>query len=357
MTTQTSTLELIKRLSVAVGVTGFAGPQSIHEVVNAEITPLVNRVSHDRLKSITGLKEGEQSPAAGQPRRKVMLAAHLDEIGGMVTRLDKGFLRFTEIGGLDERVLMGQEVTVHGQRDLPGVIGSIPPHFQHHNKSNKVDLIDMLIDVGLPAEEVEQLVQVGDLISFRQTPVELENGLVAGKSLDNRVSVAAMLVCLQELQKIRHQWDVYAVATADEEWSYFLGAVTQAYAIRPDVAIALDVTFADVDEIDVKLDKGPVISLGPSNHPHIRERLVKICEEMEMAYQSEIMPSGAGTDAYAIEVSREGIPTILLSIPSRNMHTAVEIVQPRDVDRVGRLLAQFIAGLDDAFVAELIPKI
>ena len=357
MSMQTSTAELIKRLSVAVGVTGYAGPHNIHEVVSAEMTPLVNRVSHDRLASVTGLKAGEQTPAAGQPRRKIMLAAHLDEIGGMVTRLDQGFLRFTQIGGLDDRVLMGQEVTVHGKRDLPGLIGSIPPHFQRNGKSNKVDLYEMLIDVGLPAEEVEQLVQVGDLISFRQVPLDLKNGLVAGKSLDNRVSVAAILVCLQELQKMRHQWDVYAVATADEEWSYYLGAATQAYAIRPDVAIVIDVTFADVDELEVKLDQGPVISLGPSNHPFIRKRLIDICEAMEMSYQSEMMPSGAGSDAYAIEVSREGVPTILISIPSRNMHTAVEIVQPRDVDRVGRLLAQFIASLDEAFVTELIPKI
>jgi endoglucanase len=118
----------------------------------------------------------------------------------------------------------------------------------------------------------------------------------------------------------------------------------------------IDVTFADVDEIEVKLNAGPVIALGPSNHPVLRERLVKICRDLELKYQSEMMPSGAGTDAYAIEISREGVPTILLSIPSRYMHSPVETIQPKDVERTGRLMAHFIAGLDETFVDELIPK-
>ena len=162
---------------------------------------------------------------------------------------------------------------------------------------------------------------------------------------------------MQQLQKIEHQWDVYAVATADEEWGSYVGATTQAYAIRPDAAIVIDVTFADVDEIEVELNKGPVISLGPSNHPVIRRRLVNICDELEMKYQNEILPGGAGTDAYAVEISREGVPTILLSIPSRYMHSPVEVVHPKDVERTGRLMAHFIASLDEAFVGALIPKL
>lgn len=175
--------------------------------------------------------------------------------------------------------------------------------------------------------------------------------------MDNRASVAAMVVCLQHLQKMEHQWDVYAVATADEEWGSFVGATTQAYTIQPDAAIVIDVTFADVDEIEVELNKGPVISLGPSNHPVIRRRLVKICNDLEMKYQSEILPSGAGTDAFAVEISREGVPTILISIPSRYMHSPVEVVHPKDIERTGRLMAQFIASLDEAFVGELIPTL
>lgn len=360
------TIELLKRLSLAVGVSGYSREKGIHAVVAAELTPYADRVERDRIGSVIGIKLGEQhhqeSAEIGNRKseignRKVMLAAHLDEIGAIVTKIDRGFLRFTEIGGLDSRILMGQEVVVHGQRDLPGIIGSIPPHLLPPNQPNdKVDMAEMHIDVGLPPRQVERLVQVGDLVSFTRTPTELLNGMLSAKAMDNRSSVAAMVICLQELKKLRHQWDVYAVATADEEWGSFVGATTQAYAIQPDVALVIDVTFADVEEIEVKLNAGPVIALGPSNHPVLRKRFVKICQELELKYQSEMMPSGAGTDAYAIEISREGVPTLLISIPSRYMHSPVETVHPKDVERAGRLMAHFIAGLDESFIAELTPQ-
>jgi endoglucanase len=275
----------------------------------------------------------------------------------VVTKIDKGFLRFTQIGGLDDRVLMGQEVVIHGRRDLPGLIGSIPPHLLPSGRANDtVDQREMHVDVGLPPDQVSELVQIGDLISFSHPPEELLNGLLTGKAMDNRSSIAAMIICVQELNRLRHMWDVYAVATADEEWGDFVGAATQAYAIQPDVAIVIDVTFADVDEIEVKLNQGPVISLGPGNHPVIRARLLKICGDLELKYQSEMLPSSAGTDAYVVEISREGVPTILMSIPSRYMHSPVEVIHPKDVERAGRLMAHFIAGLDEAFIKELVPE-
>jgi endoglucanase len=348
---------LIKRLSQAIGVTGYSGPNNAQDIVAAELSPYVDRVERDRLGSVIGIKEGLQSPSEGQPRRKVMIAAHLDEIGAVVTKIDQGFLRFNQVGGLDDRVLMGQEVMVHGRQNLPGLIGSVPPHLLPPDRSaGTVNRQEMHIDLGLPPAEVEKLVQVGDLISFYRPPFELLNGLLSGKAMDNRASIAAMINCLQELNQLRHHWDVYAVATADEEWGNFVGAATQAYAIHPDVAIVNDVTFADVDEIEVKLDEGPVIGMGPGNHPVLRERLLNVCQSLELKYQSEMMPSSAGTDAYAIEISREGVPTILISIPSRYMHSPVEVIQPKDVTRAGRLMAHFIAGLDESFVAELTPQ-
>jgi endoglucanase len=353
-----TTTHLLTRLSNAVGVTGYTGPNSAAEVISAAMQPFVDRLERDRLGSVVGIKEGAQLPAAGEPRRKIMLAAHLDEIGAVVTQLDRGVLRFSKVGGLDARVLMGQEVTVHGKRDLPGIIGSIPPHLLPADEpGDTVDPTKLHVDVGLPAADLKKLVQVGDLISFARTPAELLNGLVSAKAMDNRASVAAVLVCLQELANLRHSWDVYAVATADEEWGRYVGATTQTYAIRPDAAIAIDVTFADVDEIDVSLDAGPVITLGPGNHPGLRKRLLQSCQALEMKYQNEVQPRSAGTDAAAIEVSRAGVPTVLISIPSRNMHSPVEIVHPKDVERAGRLMAHFIAGLDNSFVDSLTPEL
>ncbi len=349
------TTELLKRLSLAVGVTGYGGPNNVQDVITAELRPYADRVERDRLGSIVGIKLGVQEPGEGRPRRKIMLAAHLDEIGAVVTQAERGFLRFYKIGGLDERLLMGQEVIVHGRRDLPGVIGSIPPHFQSGSSNHRVSLEELHIDVGLPADEVNRLVRVGDLISFIRTPAELQNGQLSAKAMDNRSSVAAMIVCLKELQRLRHTWDVYAAATANEEWGDYLGATTQAYALVPDVALVIDVTFADVKESNVKLDAGPVITLGPSNHPGLRERVVKVCQELEMKYQTEITTSGRGTDVFAIEVSREGVPSLLIGVPSRYMHSPVEVVHPRDVERIGRLMAYVIASLDEEFVTTLIP--
>jgi endoglucanase len=347
------TITLLKQLSQAVGITGYTRENGIHQLIANELTPLTDRVEQDRIGSVIGLKNGQQT---GTPRRKVMLAAHLDEIGMIVTKIDKGFLRFNQVGGLDDRVLMGQEVTIHAEQDLPGVIGSIPPHLLPGHV-DKVNRRDMVIDVGLLPNEVEKLIRVGDLVSFARPPVELLNGLLSTKSMDNRSSVAAMIICLQHLAKIQHQWDVYAVATADEEWGSHTGATTQSYAIQPDVALAIDVTFADVSDVEIKLNAGPVVSLGPSNHTVVRKQLLKICNELEMKYQTEILSSGRGTDAYAIEVNREGIPTVLLSIPSRYMHTPIETVAPKDVERVGRLMAYFIASLDESFVGTLIPEV
>lgn len=354
---QTVTVELIKRLSLAIGLTGYTGDNSVYRVIAGEMKPLVDRMERDRMGNLVGVKEGRQQVSGDQPRRKIMLAAHLDEIGAMVTKIDRGFLRFTEVGGLDNRILMGQQVMVHARRDLPGVIGSVPPHLLPPDQpADTVNLSDLHIDVGLPPQQVNKLVRVGDLVSFVSTPVELLNGLLSGKAMDNRASVAVMLLCLQQLQQLRHQWDVYAVATAEEEWSNYVGARAQAYAIRPDVALALDVTFADVEENDIKLDGGPVLTIGPSNHPTIRDQLVQLCQQLEIKYQTEILSSGLGTDAYGIEISRSGVPTLLVSVPSRYMHSPVEVVQPKDIEREARLLAHFIAGLDEAFVATLIPN-
>ncbi len=348
------TVALLKRLSLAVGVTGYTKENNIQQIFTTELMACTTQLESksDKMGSVVALKLGSQSPLDGKPRRKIMITAHLDEIGAMVSQIDRGFLRFQQIGALDERVLLGQEVMVHAQRDLPGVIGATPPHLIQKS-TNRVDKKDLLIDVGLSAADVEKIVRLGDLISFVRTPEELQNNLLSAKAMDNRASLAAMIICLQELNKLQHQWDVYAVATADEEWGYYVGATTQSYAIHPDVAIVVDVTFADVSENDIKLGNGPVISLGPSNHSAIRKRLLEICEKLELKYQNEVIPVGGGTEVYAIEVSREGVPAILVSIPSRYMHTPIETVHPKDIERTGRLIAYFIASLDETFIETL----
>ena len=339
---------LLKKLSEARGVSGYEA--EVREIVAQEFGRYADEVQTDKLGNVIALKRGEGE----EPRPRIMLAGHMDEIGLMVTKLEKGFLRFTSVGGFDERVLLGQEVTVHGRKDLPGIIGSRPPHVLPQEEREKIIPMDKLfIDVGVGEEELEHLVRVGDLVTLRREFTQLRDDLAAGKALDDRTAVAAILVCLEALAPIRHTWDVYAVATVQEEVG-MRGAITSAYGLAPDVAIAIDVTFGDqpgVSEAEtVKVGEGPAIGFGPNIHPKLHQALVEVAKELEMPYQVEPLPGRSGTDAWVIQVTREGIPTALLSIPLRYMHTSVETVSLKDVERTGRLLAGFIGRLDEGFM-------
>jgi endoglucanase len=343
------TAELIQTLTNAVGLSGYEAP--IRELIRAQFAPLVDEVSISKVGSVIGLKRGAAGSDASAPRKKIMLSAHADEIGLIVTGIEKGFLRLARVGGVDNRILLGQRVQVHPGGDgaagpLPGLIASRPPHVLPADQRDKViGLEHLYVDVGLPAAQVARRVQVGDLVSFDVQTINLRGDLLTGKAMDNRASVAAMLVCLDELQRLKHSWDVLAVATAQEETS-FAGAHTSAYALQPDAAIAIDVTFAAQNDYSshIELGKGPVIAVGPNYHPKMSKRLMDVAKQREMDYQVE-PDIGGGTDAWPIQVSREGVPVALLSIPLRYMHTPVETLNVKDVERVGRLMAFYIADL------------
>ncbi len=345
------TIPLLKQLSEATGLSGYEAP--VRELVRQTWQPFVDDMREGKLGSLIALKQG----AGSEPRPKLMLAAHMDEIGLMVAGIEKGFLRITRVGGTDRRVLLGLEVIVHGQRDLPGIVATRPPHVLPEEERKKTMPWDKLfVDVGLPAEKVEHLVTVGDPISIRREMVELENNRVAGKAMDDRACVAAVTLALEQLSGVRHAWDVFAVATVQEETG-LKGAITSAYGVAPDLAVALDVTFGrhpGVLEVDsFPLGEGPTIGVGPNFHPGLAARLKKVAEAHEIPYQIDPIPGRSGTDAWAIQVTREGVPTALVSIPIRYMHQPVETLAVQDVERAGRLLAAFIAGLEADFLEKM----
>ncbi|MEJ2267061.1 MAG: hypothetical protein P8X95_26750, partial [Anaerolineales bacterium] len=221
----TELLPFLKSLISAPGLSGHEDP--IRSLVEEAWRPLTDELSHSRLGSLHGLKRG----GAPEPRSSILLAAHMDAIGLMVTSIAGGFLRLTEIGGLDARVLPGQLVTVHGREDFPGVIVQPPSHLLPKEVgSGPVGLKYLLADTGLRERQVKRLVRVGDLVSFAQQPLELQGETLAGHSLDNRASVAALTECLQELQSRTHSWDVWAVATSQEEETLG-GARTSAFEL------------------------------------------------------------------------------------------------------------------------------
>ena len=343
---------LLKQLSEANGVSGYE--HEVREIVLKELGRHSDKVRVDTLGNVIARKKGK----GPKPRPSILIATHMDEIGLIVSELEEGFIHFQQVGGYDDRILLGQEVMVHGRQALPGIIGARPPHVLPPDERDKPIPYDkLLIDVGMPAQDLPQVVRVGDLITMRRELIELKGGLVAGKALDDRVSVAAAAVCLEELSRMRHQWNVYAVATVQEEVG-LKGATTSTYSLKPDLGIAVDVTFGEQpgtpDERTYALGEGPTIGVGPNFHPKLQEALVETAKALEMPYHLEPAARPGGQDAYAIQVSREGIPAGLISIPLRSMHTPVETVSVKDVERTGRLLAAFIARLDETFLDGLV---
>jgi tetrahedral aminopeptidase len=344
--------EHLRTLVNAHAPSGHEAP--LRELVREAWQGMVNDFEQDKLGSLIGIK---RATTQQDKPRKIMLAAHMDEIGLMVRDIEDGFIYVQKIAGMDNRVMLSQSVIVHGKRPLRGVVAAAPPHLLTEEERKKYHSHEALvIDLGLPAEEVNQLVRVGDLITPDTPMIELNGKIVAGKAMDDRACVAAVTHCLNELQFMQHKWDVYATATVQEETGLY-GAETAANYIQPDIAIALDVTFAEQSGISsddgFELGGGPVICLGANIHPKLYDKLLEVAKEYEIKYQIETATGATGTDAWAIQVAREGIPTALISIPIRNMHSPVETVDLRDIERAGRLLAQFISSLDAEFMTAM----
>ena len=219
--------ELLRELSQATGVSGYETEAGA--IARRAFESHADAMSSDALGNVIALKRGER--AADAPRRAIMLAAHVDEIGLMVKGYEEGFLRLASVGGVDLRTIVGQEVVVHGARPLPGIVGSRPPHVLSVEERKKaVPADDLFIDVGLSPERLREMVQVGDLITMRREMVELAEGYVSGKAFDDRAGVVALALCLESLAGLRHAWDVYAVATSQEEVG-LRGATVSAYGV------------------------------------------------------------------------------------------------------------------------------
>ncbi len=347
----TDNLAFLKTLISAAGLSAHEGP--VLRLIQDLWKPLVDEVSLSRLGSLHALKRGQ---AKGK-HPAIMIATHMDAIGLIVTRVIDGLLKVDQVGGVDPRILPGTPVLVHGRRDLPGVV-VLPPEFTlpPSAREQAIGLRHLLVDVGQTAARTAQLVRVGDLVSFDTGPVELAGDTLSGHSLDNRASIGALTVCLEELQHKSHEWDVWAVATVQEEET-FAGATTSAFALNPQIAVVIDVTHAKGPGADgwetFSLGKGPTLGWGPNLHPFLYRQFEDLAKRLEIPVVMEPSTSHSGTDAFAIQVAREGIPTMLLGIPLRYMHTAVELIAIKDMQRAGRLLAEFILGLRSDFASTI----
>lgn len=344
-------LLFLKSLISVPGLSGYEAP--VRNLIEAAWRPLTDEISISRLGSLHALRRGV-GPA---PRPSLLYATHMDAIGLMVTGVCEGLLNITGIGGLDARVQPGQLVTVHGREDLPGVIVQPPGHLLPTDiRDSVVPLEYLLVDTGLLPEEVGKLVRIGDLISYAQPFQELGSDILAGHSLDNRASVAALTWCLQELQGRNLAWDIWAVATTQEEVTLG-GAATSAFEIHPNLAVAVDVTYASSpgspSHKTFPLGQGLTLGWGPNAHPGLYKKFKELAEQLEIPYKMEVMPRMSGTDAITMQMTAEGIPTMILGIPLRYMHTPVEMVSLKDITRTGRLMAEFAASLEKDFADQL----
>ncbi len=329
----------------APGVSGYEHP--VREQIAAAWEPLADSLSVDALGNLIAAVEG-RGPA---PRPRILITAHMDEIGLMVTGFQDGFVRFTEVGGIDVRVLPGQPVIIHGTEPTPGIVASRPPHvLSAADRKRHLPLTRLLIDTGLPPREVARRVQVGDVITFDQPAIALNNGLVTGKALDNRASVACLTRLLELLRHRTQAWDVRVAATVQEEVG-LKGGATAAWGLAPDLAIVVDTTWGlgvgVAEDKGFKLGDGPTLMIGPDAHPGLFHAIRQTAGDLDIRITPEVAPGASGTEAHAVHLSRDGIPTAILSIPIRNMHTPVEIAAVKDIERTARLIAGYIATLDD----------
>lgn len=339
------------KMSEEDGVSGYE--KKIAGIIAGAFSKYVDDTRTDNLGNLIFRKKGR-----GESPPRLLICAHMDEIGLIITKIEEnGFLRFTSLGGFDVRTLPGQEVNIYGQDTIPGIIGFKLPHlYTEQEKGQSVKMEDLFLDTGLPPKIVRSAIPVGSVAVIKRNLLILRHNTRSGKALDDRAGVAALWQCARELSKVRHEAELYLVATVQEEVGT-RGAVVSTYGISPDLGLAVDVCHGDfpgaTEQETSPLAKGPVVTGGPNIHPFIAEKLLNTAAEYHLPCQRDVSPGPTGTDARAIQISLEGVPTGLLSIPLRYMHTSVELVDLEDIKVAGLLLARFVAEVDRAFVEGL----
>ncbi|MEZ3167754.1 M42 family metallopeptidase [Halorubrum ejinorense] len=332
--------DLLRELTEARGVPGYE--DDVRDIVRREFADSVDRVRTDAMGNVVGTIEGDADYS-------VAVAAHMDEIGFMVRHVtDDGFVQVDPLGGFDARVLRAQRVTVHGDEDLTGVIGSVPPHTLTKEQQEKDDEVkDVFIDLGRDAEAVEELVSVGDLVTLDQTTTRMGDR-VTGKALDDRICLFAAIEAARRIED--PDVTIHFAATVQEEVG-LRGAKALGVDIDPDLAIALDVTVAnDVPQIGepadavTELGAGTAVKLKDSSvitSPKVHGRLTDVAEGEGIDHQHEVLPAG-GTDTAGFQHTAGAKPVGAISIPTRYLHTVTETADGGDVEATIDLLTAFL---------------
>ncbi len=328
-------VELLKKLCFVKGTSG-------NEKVAAQVALALLReympCHIDSLGNVIG-STGENNA--------ILLDAHLDQIGLIVTGIcDKGFLKVAKVGGADARVLTGTKVTVHGKKELFGVVTSVPPHLAKENDRDKATPIDEIaIDVGLSKQEAEKFISPGDRITFNGRFESLLNGRVSSPCLDDRAGIVAVLLALDMLKDEKNLCDINVQFTVQEETGGS-GAKVASFKSQPAEAIGVEVSFASAPGVSsekyFKLGGGTLVGYAPGLDYEMSRKLTELANEKNIPNQSEVMGGRTGTNCDSIQNSGRGVKTALLSVPIRNMHTTVELCQISDIEATARLIYEYI---------------
>lgn len=337
--------EALSRLAGEKGPSGYERP--VVEAARELMAPLMDETWIDRFGNLMGLRRCGKENA---PR--LLLDAHLDEIGLMVTGIEDGFLRFRAIGGVDPRMLPDREVTILA-KDGPlfGVVACLPPHVQtakDHDRSLPIE--ELFIDTGLSQEEAVKRIPIGTPITYRCGCFPLGENRMCGKSMDDRSCFVALLRAAELLKDKELDVDLYIMGSSREEVGG-QGAMVGTFAVAPDYCVAVDVTHGITPDMRngkeraFELGQGAAIGVGPNMTPWLTRRMKAKAKEFDIPYQLEVMTGNTGTNGWGMQVCREGIATSVVSLPLKYMHTPVEVLDLRDLESVARLVAAFTEDL------------
>jgi endoglucanase len=338
-----TTKDLLFEMCALNGPTGFET-----DVAAYCATKLKNYTSHvtqDRLgNTLASFASGKKGA------KKIMLDAHVDELGLIVNSIEEGFLRFSLLGGIDPRILPGRELLIlTGDKPIFGVVACLPPHLLTPDQYTKtIPVKDLYIDVGMSEEETRKNIPIGTPIVFRDSPRELQNNIFCGKAMDDRAGIVTIFRTLDLLSGTQLNIDLTVVASVQEELQ-IRGIGTAAFAVEPDFSISVDVTHAHSPDSKgqtyCSLGAGPCLSIGPNTNRQFTQFLQKTAETEQIPYQLVAHERHSRTNAFSIQTSRSGVVTALLEIPLRYMHSPVECVNAADIEYTARLIAASLATM------------
>jgi endoglucanase len=324
------------------------GPSGFEGAVSAYCAEILGEYSPD--VRVDRLGNVLAAIPCGKPgAKKVLLDAHIDEVGLIVSAVEEGFLRFETLGGIDPRMLPGREVTVMTAPPRFGVISCLPPHVLTPEQMEKAIAVkDMYIDVGLSDEEARRRIPIGTPVVYRDEPRELENQVLCGKALDDRSCFIALVQALEKVKGKNLGIDLFVSAGVQEE-VFMRGAGPLAYAVDPDYCIVVDVTHAATPDskgqVTCKFGGGPALSIGPNADRRFTRFIQDTAEARGIPYQLEVHTRNSGTNAYPIQVSRGGVITAIMGPPLRYLHSPVECARLEDIEKTAELLAAVLESI------------